>query len=1482
MITDQKMQHLFLIVSYRDNEVNDAHPLAITLENLIKEKFVFSRMLIAPLRLEDIVRLTSDTLNVAQRSVAALSELFLRKTGGNPFFISQFLNTLYQENLLVLDAKDNFWQWDFQAIKQMDFTDNIIELLIQRLERMPADTRQILMMAACIGSRFDLKMLLAFTEYGDSELILHLLPAIREDLLDTSSEQIFNDLQPDAASIIPQTFRFRHDRIRQACYSLISDETKKTNHQKIGRLLLDNIYSFQKDEEIFEIIHHLNIGADLNRKQQERDELAELNLVAGIRSMALAAFEPAFNYFENGIRLLDEKSWKRQYNLSLKLYSKCAEAARLCVNFKEMENLFKSVLQNANSVLDQVGVYENKIHALISENRRSEALERAWEILKEIGMDLPDQPTRDNVQSILEKTANELSQYKTDDLLNLPEMKDASQRAAMNVIGAVIGSAYQLSLDRFVILICQQMKLSVRFGIFSNSAAAFAFFGVFICEYIGDIEMGYRLGKLGLKLLKRFKARELEAKVYIIFYAMLHHRKNHFQASSENLLAGYYSGLETGDYEFGNYNAAAYCACSLFTGKSLDTVDREMARLMDNIRRHKQLASIIYVSIFYQTLLNLLGKKDEPCLLNGEIYNEHTMLPLHQKTGDHVAIFIMNLNKTMLCYMFGKYTEAISHANEAEKVVTLVPGFFFVSVHPFFSALSQLAVYDKLTDEEQNSALIKVEAIQSKIKIMMKHAPMNYEHRFYLVDAELARVLGKNHKAATSYNHAIRLARENNYTNDEALSCELAAKFMLKQEQHEFAETFMQRAYSCYLRWGALQKAELLCEQYPQTIKRPRLDTRDPENKTAIDGHHQVEYSQDGLDLATLLKASQAIASEMVLDKLLIKMMRIVIENTGAERGFLILNIDDQLRVSAKGYVESEKVIAQSFDPVDMGTEELSVAVIQYVARTKEYVVLHNASTDDQFRAEPYIQKHLPKSILCIPIIYKSKLTGIIYLENRMTPDVFSSDRTELVNLLTSQIAISIENTRLFDTQKKAEEKYRGIFENAVEGIFLSTPDGRFVSANPATAQILGYHSPEELSENINDIPKQLYVLPADREKFLRLLRKNEKIENFETQFQCKDGSSIWVSLNARSIYNDNGALDLIEGFIVDITQQKAAADAQHMREENLRKENIRLRSDIKDRYKFGRIIGKSVSMQDVYELILKAAATDAAVIIYGESGTGKELVARAIHETSDRKKGHFVPVNCGAIPENLLESEFFGYKKGAFTGARTDRNGFMDHAHEGTLFLDELGEIDLHFQVKLLRVLEDGSYTPLGDQAVKNSDARVVAATSRNLQEAIRNGLMREDFFYRIHVIPIHLPPLRERQEDIPLLVEHFLNIHSGNDEAPVISGKIIEELRSHKWPGNVRELQNVLQRYCTLGTLDFLSNSEIVYEPDESTPLKDKEVGSGKNSNATVAVMEKKMIIDALAQNQWNRQRAAKQLDINIRSFYRKLKKYDIIQTR
>ena len=385
----------------------------------------------------------------------------------------------------------------------------------------------------------------------------------------------------------------------------------------------------------------------------------------------------------------------------------------------------------------------------------------------------------------------------------------------------------------------------------------------------------------------------------------------------------------------------------------------------------------------------------------------------------------------------------------------------------------------------------------------------------------------------------------------------------------------------------------------------------------------------------------------------------------------------------------------------------------------------------------------------------------------------------------------------------QSREGYRVLAENVADGVAL-IQDGIFLMVNHAFAQLMGFSKPDAL---IGTQAKAV-IDESSRDQFRNAYEKMEAgarpYKVLRWPIKRRDGKNIWVEGRPKVIQWENRLAVLTT--IIDVTENRARVMAMKKEAKRLKFENLQLKSNIKDRYRFGNIIGKSQPMQEVYEIILKAAATDASAIIYGESGTGKELVARAIHDMSDRRRKSFVTVNCGAIPENLLESEFFGHQKGAFTGAHMDKLGFLSMAAGGTLFLDEVGELNLNIQVKLLRAIDGGGYTPVGAAKIRYADVRIVSATHRNLVKRVYEGLMREDFLYRIHVVPVELPPLRNRKEDIPLLIDHHLKAEGGGMNLSDIPAEIIQSMYDYNWPGNVRELKNALRRYLTVGRLDFL----------------------------------------------------------------------------
>ncbi|MBF0377978.1 MAG: sigma 54-interacting transcriptional regulator [Desulfamplus sp.] len=466
---------------------------------------------------------------------------------------------------------------------------------------------------------------------------------------------------------------------------------------------------------------------------------------------------------------------------------------------------------------------------------------------------------------------------------------------------------------------------------------------------------------------------------------------------------------------------------------------------------------------------------------------------------------------------------------------------------------------------------------------------------------------------------------------------------------------------------------------------------------------------------------------------------------------------------------------------------------------------------------------------------------------------------------------MDITKRKLAEEQlKESESRLSAIIEAFEDFIYISDAEYRIIFMNKSLSERVGMGTTNSYCYKVI----HGFDRPCEWCEQAKVLSGHTVKREIKSPFDDR-----WYSFTRTPVVQIDGKVERIQTILIDVTDRKVAEEALVKKADVLSSENRRLRTSIKERYKFGDIIGKSPAMQSVYELILKAATSNAHVIIQGESGTGKELVARAIHNTSERKGERFVPVNCGAISSNIIESEFFGYKKGAFTGANRDKAGYLDIADRGTLFLDEIGEIALNIQVKLLRAIEGGGYTPVGDNIVKHANLRIVAATNRNLRELVKQGDMREDFFYRVHVIPIQLPPLRERKEDLPLLIDHFISKFNLTQNIPRISGNMLEVFMNYQWPGNIRELENSIKRHAAIGNLDFFhsfasDNNSVIPEKEITMPT----IPNGITLEEAITFAEKETIKRVIETCRWNRSLAAKALGIHRKTLFTKMKKHGI----
>ncbi|MEZ2277859.1 MAG: AAA family ATPase [Microcoleus sp.] len=1044
LITDSDSKYLLIIGAYRDNEVSATHPLIQTIEKIAEIpqlgiQPIVSNIILDPLGLSHVQELIADTLGgqITQK-IELLAELLFNKTQGNPFFLTQLLRALHQENLLVYDFQSGAWQWDLEHIQAIGITDcNVVELLARNIKKLPAAAQSALKLAACIGNQFNLEVLAIVSEKSQKETALNLWDTLQAGLVlplsnDYKIPLVFEGAETGLAGLqdVKVDYKFLHDRVQQAAYSLIPQEQKQETHLKIGQLLLQNTPVDARKDNIFALVNQLNFGIEpttgglpLLNSEPEKCELAELNLIAGKKAKAAMAYESAVKYLSIGLGLLNssvsplskrgsegDSSWQNHYELTLDLHTDAAEAEYLNTNFEGAESLIDAILEQARNILDRVKAYELKIQMYMVQTQPLKALEAGLQGLEIMGI---------SRSHILECGRLEVQLPQLEAVEYLPQMTEPEQLAAMRFLVSITSPAMLNKPELLLPIILTQINLCITEGYSPLSAFSYSSYGVVLCGGMGEIEKGYRAGKLSVKLLEKYGVNSIKCQVFNIFNSCVRPWKEHLRETLANLQEGVQSGLEAGDLIYAGYCAISYCKSLLFMGQELDILEQKQGRHVDLFRQLKNEYIVSNLTLWRQLNLNLRGLSADKCRLRGESFDEDTMLPQFLVINDGWVLFSIYLAKSMLLYLFKDFKSAVDSAALAVKYLQSVGGWMAISIHNFYYSLALLAVYP--TADNQAEYWQQVEANQKKMQDWAFHAPMNYQHKYELVEAEKARVLGDKDRAIEFYDRAIENAAAQGYIQEEALANELAAEYYLSLGREKVAKTYMTDAYYGYIRWGANAKVADLEERYPQLIVRmPEIDTYlGSNNFTLTATSSTVIESQKSLDFDTVMKASLAISGEIVLDSLLEKLMNILLENAGAETGCLIASKYGEFVVEAAGEVDGD-VRVLSGAGLDYAYPR---SLINFVDRTQQDIVLNDARSEAIFNNDPYIVEHQPKSLLCAPIVYQGKLTAILYLENNLTTGAFTADRLEVLKLLSSQAAIALENARLYANLETANQQ---------------------------------------------------------------------------------------------------------------------------------------------------------------------------------------------------------------------------------------------------------------------------------------------------------------------------------------------------------------------------------------------------------------------------------------------------------------------------
>ncbi|WP_432403101.1 diguanylate cyclase [Wukongibacter sp. M2B1] len=1041
IMKDENIKYLFMICTYRNNEVNESHPLSSIFDQINNKEIKGSDILLSTLNKGHIAMLVFDTINCEKERADSLAEVIFSKTYGNPFFVNQFLKLLHEKNLIEFDFNNICWKWDIDKISHLNITNNVVDLLIEKIEELPQITQKILKICACLGNEFDLKLLSRV--YGKSQIktSLDILHAVKKGLIEAQSNfyvyiSNYENSQEDAIFNDGKTitFKFAHDYIQLAIYTMMSGQLKKVINYSIGMILLNSIKNNQIDDKLFDIVKHLNRGRDLITEESKRIELARLNLATGKKAKASASYNYALRYFTIGMELLAGNSWEEQYQLTYDLYINRAECEYLNFQYDEAESLFKIILDHVRSDLEKAKVYKIKIILYINQDKAEEAVKIGLYALKILGMKIPSNPNNIQIASELLKVRFNSGIGKIEDILSLPFMEDTYKIAFMDILMSLTPVAYIINQKLFLLVVLKIINLSLKYGNSYASVFGYGVYGLIIGSVFGNYENGYKFGKLSLDLNEKINNIEVKSKCNYNFGWFINHWTVHARENILYLKRGFENGLEAGDLVFSAYCSASIIVTMYSKGDNLNDINREIKKY-SNFMKQIKYEYINYIFIAIQRVVSRLQSSDNVNLNNGDFDEAEFEKKVIDCNIDAVKA-LYYLTNLQIAYLKEDYSKALEAIDNCQNYIVGAIGLLYSTDYYFYYSLTLTALYKSLTSTEKVKYLNILNRNQRKMKKWSQNCPENFLHKYLLVEAEIARIQGKDQRAIMLYNQAIKAAHKNEYMQNLGIASELAAKFHFSKDFDLIAKSYIEKAIDAYEVWGADIKAKAIRDKYSKVISRISIREKKEINDKGsfILTRNSTNSSYKLLDLNSIMKVSYTISKELVLENILESLMKIVIESSGAQRGLFFSEKESKFIVKSEGLIKGD-IVEIHFPILYENEENIPRSIINYAKRTKKIVILDDATKDSNFAKDIYIKNISPKSILCIPIIHKGKVTEVLYLENNLISGVFTSERVEVLQILISQAAISIENASMYreikemnlNLEKKIERQNREI-----------------------------------------------------------------------------------------------------------------------------------------------------------------------------------------------------------------------------------------------------------------------------------------------------------------------------------------------------------------------------------------------------------------------------------------------------------------------
>jgi PAS domain S-box-containing protein len=1125
LLTQSDVQHLMLIGAYRDNEVDTAHPLTRKLEAIKNAGAKVQQITLAPLASEHIAQLIADALRCESARAAPLARLIHDKTAGNPFFAVQFLYALAEEGLIRPDHDAGCWSWDLERIQAKAHTDNVVELMVGKLSRLPAEARSTLQQLACLGNTAEITTLLIV--FGGTEQQVHaaLWEAVRQEFIEH----------------LTGAYRFVHDRVQEAAYSLIPDEQRAAVHLRIGRQLLAQTPSERRDNAIFEIVNQLNRGSVLITSPDEREQLAELNLFAGQRAKRSTAYAPALNYLIEAARLLPEDRWERRYELGLALESLRAECEFLTGELTVAEARLAALWPRARNLVDLAAITCVRVPLYMTLAQSDRAVEVSLEYLQRVGIAWSPHPTDEEVQWEFEQMWQQLGSRPIEALVALPAMSDPTWRATMDVLAELVPPALFTDSNLHCRVIARMANLSLEHGNRGASCFAYVWLGMLLGPRFGDYQSGFRFGQLGVDLVENGGLLGFKARVYLGFAHVVPWTR-HVGTGVALVRTALGAAQETGDLSFANIARGALITHLLASAEPLALVQRDADASLDFARKTQfgLVADVIRAQL--GLIRTLRGQTPVfGCFSDGEFDERRYEERLTNDPGLAYAAWRYWIRKLQARYFAADYASAVEAAAQAERLLS--PSFvayFEIAECEFFAALALAAHLDATRADERSHYLGLLSKHQRQLESWADCCPQNFENRAVLIQAERARIEGHDLDAMRLYDHAIRSARENGFVHNEALANELAARFYATRRFETIANAYLQEARHGYQQWQAEGKVRQLEMMFPQL----RRERSEPGPMSTIGT--PIEQ----LDLATVIKVSEAVSGEMVLEKLIDTLMRTAVEQAGAERGLLVLTHGSEPRIQAEATTRGDTIVVQLHE-VRVSAAVLPETVLHYVLRTRDCAILDDAAVEPPFAADPYLRQRKARSILCLPLINHAKLMGVLYLENTLTPHVFAPARIVVIKLLAAQAAIALENATLYRDLSEREAKIRRLVDANIIGIVIWESSGRILEANDAFLRMVGYDREDLIAGRLRwtDLTPPEWLDRHER-WWTPELKKMGSVQPFEKEYFRKDGSRVPVMIGMAAFdeQRDQGV-----SFVVDLTERKRSEEALRESEERFR-----------------------------------------------------------------------------------------------------------------------------------------------------------------------------------------------------------------------------------------------------------------------------------------------------------------------------------------